>query len=170
MNIGIVLLSAGVVAAVLINDLGRRAVTRRRLVRPLVISAAVVAFFIGAPASSGTGLLLEVAGVAAGLAVGACAALAMRVDSDGAGHVVTVAGVAYAATWTGLAAARLAFAWAAQNVFPATMGHWLAANQVSGSAFTDAFILFAISSVVARTASIAWRGRTRAGGRLVPAL
>src|SRR5579863_4875643 len=54
MNLGIILLSVGVVAAVLVNDLGRRRLTRRRVVRPLIISAVVAVVFIGAPASGGT--------------------------------------------------------------------------------------------------------------------
>lgn len=156
MSIGIIVLNLGVLAAVLANDLGHRRLTARRIVRPLVISAVVIAFFVGAPALGGAGLALEAGGAVAGLLLGGASSLAMRVDRSH-GEVMTSAGAAYAAVWTILVALRLGFAWGAQNVFGRALGQWMASTGISAAALTDAFILFSIGMVVARTLSIAAR-------------
>ena len=168
MNTGILLLNIGVLGAVLANDLGRRRLTRRRVVRPLIISAVVAVFFFGAGSMTGSALLLEAGAAALGLALGAVAALAMRVEHDGP-NVVTVAGWTYAAVWVGLVGARIAFGYAASDLFPQALGRWLFTNNISEAAFVNAFVIFSIALVVARTASIAWRGRSHTNGSLVPA-
>ena len=94
------ILSAAILAGVFLSDLGVRAVTRKRLIRPLVIAGIAGASYLTAFATSGSGLAIEIAGVSAGAALGLLAATLMHVEHDERqGHAVTRTGYGYAAIW-----------------------------------------------------------------------
>jgi hypothetical protein len=89
-----------ILAMVLISDLGTRRVGPFRLIRPFIAAAAVVPFYLKGVVTSGHGLLLEVAGVVAGLALGVLAAGCMRVSRDRAtGAVISHSWTWHAAIW-----------------------------------------------------------------------
>jgi hypothetical protein len=149
------------------TDLGHRKVTLMRLVRPFVGAAIIIPFFVSfsfdRSQASGTGLGIEIAGLAAGLAVGAMTALLMRVTWDQqAGRAVSVAGIGYAAAWAAITLARLGFAYGAQHWFSLQLGTWMAGNSVSVAALTDSLVFFSVAVLIGRTGMLAVRVRAAA--------
>jgi hypothetical protein len=149
-----------ILATVLISDLGTRKVTLLRLIRPFIAAGIVVPFFAKAVVTSGHGLLLEVAGLAAGAVVGVLAAACMQVRRDQrAGTITSHAGVAYAAIWILVSGARLFFDYGSNRLFTAQLVHFGITYQISLAALTDSLIFFSLAMLLARTGSLAVRAR-----------
>ena len=102
-----------VLATVLATDLGpARKIGPMRLLRPVIAAAVIVPLFVDWPVTHGTGLVVEVAGIVAGLLGGLAAVALMGVDrSPDTGKPVTSAGWPYAIFWTVVIGARAAFSW-----------------------------------------------------------
>jgi hypothetical protein len=149
-----------ILTTVLISDLGTRKVTPLRLIRPFIAAGIVVPFFAKAVVTSGHGLLLEVAGVAAGAVVGVLAAACMRVRRDQrTGTVTSHAAVAYAAIWILVSGARLFFDYGSNHLFTAQLIHFGIIHQISLAALTDSLIFFSLAMLLARTGALAARAR-----------
>jgi hypothetical protein len=171
MEVKVLILNLLILAIVLASDLGRRQVTWMRLARPVIAAAIIIPFFFKHAASSGNGLLLEIAGLAAGTALGIIAGLLIRVSHDGqTSRPVSWAGWPYAAIWVVVTAARLYFAHAATHVFRAQVVTWLFTNRITAGALTDSLIFVAVAMLLARTAVLAVKARaaTRAASPGVP--
>jgi hypothetical protein len=157
-----------ILAVVLLSDYGVRKITTSRLVRPFITAIVIVPFFFKGAATSGNGLLLEVAGILAGLALGVLAASLMRVFADPAtGRPATRGGLSYCLFWVVIVAARLYFAYGAQHVFSQQLGQWLYTNHVAVDALTAAIIFFSVAMLLGRTGALAFRSR-RLGARRLP--
>jgi hypothetical protein len=142
-----------VLIAVLEGDLGpHRKIGLVRILRPLITVAVVIPLFLDQPVMHGNGLLVELAGIAAGLLCGLVVITLMRVyRSEKTGKPVSAAGFPYAIVWTVIVGARAAFSYGASNWFPAELGQWCAAHQVTGAAITDGLVFMAIMMVLVRT-------------------
>ena len=127
--------------------------------------------FLVALATQGTGLALEIAAGVAGVLLGLAAASMMTVRREPAtGRLVTSAGAAYAALWVAVIAARSCFSVGAVDWFNHPLATWMASNQVTGAAITDALIIMAVGMTLARTLSLAVRGGQARRGTRVAAI
>jgi len=148
-----------VLATVLASDLGpARKIGRLRLLRPVIAAAVIVPLFVDQPVTHGTGLVVEIAGILAGLLGGLAATALMRVyRSPDTGKPVTSAGWPYAIFWTVVIGARAAFSWGAAHWFTGSLVSWAITNQVSEAAITDGLIFMALAMVPMRTAEMGFR-------------
>jgi hypothetical protein len=145
-----------VLVTVLASDSGpARKIGMGRLIRPVIAAAVIIPLFVDSPVTHGRGLLVEIAGVVAGLLGGLVAATLMRVyRSPGTGKPVSSAGWAYGLFWTAVIAARAAFTYGAAHWFSSSIVSWAIANQVSQAAITDGLIFMAIAMILVRTGSL----------------
>ncbi|GAA2057242.1 hypothetical protein GCM10009839_78230 [Catenulispora yoronensis] len=165
MDISVWIVNIVVLASVLGTDLGRREVTKARLLRPAIVAAVIVPIYVKHPATTGTGLALELGGAALGLMLGLAAAALLKVRREEAtGKVYTHTGAAYAALWTGVIGARLAFSYGAQHWFTQSLGRWMVEHQVTVDALTDTLVVMAIAMLLGRTGAMAAK-RGMAAGR-----
>jgi hypothetical protein len=149
-----------ILVTVLLSDYGSRPVTTVRLVRPFIAAAVIIPFFFTGAQGSGNGLLLEVAGAAAGIVLGVLAASLLRVFRDPAtGWAATIGGRAYALFWIVIVAGRLYFTYGAQHVFGRQLGQWLSASHITVNGLTAALIFFSVAMLLGRTGALAVRVR-----------
>ena len=148
-----------VLATVLATDLGpARKIGPMRLLRPVIAAAIIIPLFIYQPVTHGTGLVVEIAGVLAGLLGGLAAVALMGVyRSPESGKPVSSAGVPYAILWIVIIGARAAFSYGAAHWFKASLASWAIANQVTAAAITDGLIFMALAMVLVRTAGLGIR-------------
>jgi hypothetical protein len=160
------IINGAVLIAVLEGDLGpHRKIGRLRILRPLLTVALVVPLFLDRPVTHGNGLLVELAGLAAGLACGLAASMLMRVyRSPKTGKPASAAGFPYAIVWTVIVAARAAFSYGAVHWFPAQLVSWCTVHQVTLAAITDGLIFMAITMVLVRTLGLYARATRLPGG------
>jgi hypothetical protein len=160
-----IILTAVILIGVFASDLGRRALTTQRLLRPLMIAAGAGALYITAFATSGAGLALELTCAGTGALLGLLAASLMHVEHDPqSGEAFTRAGISYALVWIATAAARLAFIYGSSHWFSGSLDSWMSTHHITVAALTDSLVLLALAMTVTRTLSLLARRSTSANG------
>src|SRR5207302_810425 len=155
------IVNGAVLAATLWSDLGTdRKIGKVRLLRPAVLAAAIVPLFIAPVATHGTGVAVELAGVAAGV-LGGLAAIALTkvYRHPETGVPVSRAAWPYAWLWILVIGARAAFSYGCFHWFPTQLAHWCQAHQVTGDAITDGLVFMAVAMLLTRTLGLAARAR-----------
>ncbi|WP_395692203.1 hypothetical protein [Nocardioides sp.] len=144
------LLNLGLLAYILISNVGTHEVTRRRLLLPVALVVVAGAVFLNDPPTAGNDVHLELVGVAAGVALGVVAGLLVRVRVH-AGRVLMTAGAAYAALWVAVIGGRMVFAYGADHWFSQQIGLFSYHHQISGAdAWTTGFVAMALAMVLTR--------------------
>jgi hypothetical protein len=157
-----IIVSAAILIGVLLSDLGRRALTTHRLLRPLLVAGGAGAMYLTTFATSGSGLALELAATGVGALLGLAAAAIVHVEQDADGTAFTRAGSAYALIWTVVVGARLAFIYGSEHWFSASLDSWMLSHHITADALTNALILMALAMTSARTLSLLVRSRSGA--------
>ncbi len=152
MSVSEYLLNAALLAFVLHSNLGNHAVTRRSMIRPLLLVASIGSFFLGSIPGDGNDHLLEGTGLAIGIALGIVSALLVRVRRTSSG-VVATAGAGFAALWIAVIAGRVAFAYGADHWFSGALVTFSRAHDITSSnAWAVGFVLMSLAMVVTRVA------------------
>ncbi|HEX5295669.1 MAG TPA: hypothetical protein VFW50_01560 [Streptosporangiaceae bacterium] len=160
MDTSVLIVTLVILTMVLVSDLGTRTIGRLRLIRPFLAAAVVVPFFLKGVVTSGNGLLLELAGIAAGAVLGLAAAACLRVRRDRqTGAVTSHAGAAYAAIWIVVSAGRLFFDYGANHLFTAQLFSFGMAHHITMAALTDSMIFLSLAMLLTRTGALAIRAR-----------
>src|SRR5579863_2693080 len=104
-------INGAVLFATLESDLvPHRKIGWLRLLRTPVVIAAIIPLFIDEPVTHGNGLLVELAGIAAGLLCGLLVSVLIRVyRSPRTGRPVSAAGWPYALAWIVIVGVRAVF-------------------------------------------------------------
>ena len=146
-------LNIALVGLVLLQIRGIK-VTRAALVFPLVMTVWIATSLLKTVPTGGNDLVLEIAGAVAGAALGACAGLATTVRRRGIAAIAR-AGAFAAFLWVVGIGARVAFSlWVGHGGASAIRAFSITHRITGGPAWGTAFILMAITEVVARTGVI----------------
>jgi hypothetical protein len=150
---------AGLATFVIATQMGRRRLSLRRLLLPFLAVGIVGYHYLHAVPAVGGDLDFEISLSLAGVLCGVLAAGLMNVERDQqTGRIMTQAGFTYAALWAIVFGGRLAFAWAASNVWSHQVAQFSIQHQIIGSAaWTAAFVFMALSMVLTRTVVVAVR-------------
>jgi hypothetical protein len=159
MNMNMYLINAMLILLV-IRQIREHPLDLRSLAVPvLAVGAAAVLFLHSVPAA-GNDIVLELACVSAGAAMGMTGGLATRLRLGAGGRPLGRAGWLAASMWVGGVGARMAFAVAASNGAGPAIARFSIAHQITGSAaWVAALVMMALADVLTRLIVIWLRGR-----------
>jgi hypothetical protein len=148
------LLSFGLLAFILYTNLGTKALTRRRFTVPLIAIAVAASVYLHGIPTAGNDLTFIALAAAAGAAFGALTGLLSRLERTPAGQLITRAGAAFAAVWVVVVSGRILFGYGATHFWNAAVVRFSIHHQITGPAYPAAFVVMALTMVLARLAVI----------------
>jgi len=158
-NITMYLINSALILMVL-RQVREHPLDLRSMAGPVIAVGVAAVMFLHTIPTGGNDLLLEVAGVLAGAAFGACGGLATRLRIGRDGRAYGRAGWLAAGLWVGGVGGRLAFAVAASNGAGPAIARFSTAHHItSASAWVAALIMMALADVLTRLVVIYARGR-----------
>jgi hypothetical protein len=144
-------LNLGLLALILVTNLGTHPLTRRRMLLPVALVAVAGYVYLRDLPTLGNDTRLELAGLTLGAVLGVVAALLVVVGRGSDGRVVTTAGAAFATLWVVVIGGRVLFAYGAEHWFGPAIGRFSHIHEITGGdAWTAAFVLMALAMVVTR--------------------
>jgi hypothetical protein len=161
------LVNVAVLATTLVTDYGTRALSKGRLVRPLILTLVIVPLFVHQLYSGGTALAVQLGATAVGVLIGLVAVSQIKVHRAPAGGLQTRAGLPYAAVWIVMALARSVFSYEATNWYGPDLGRFLfergiAPTDIQG-VITNGLVLMAVAAVLTRTSGLSLRVKSLGG-------
>jgi len=157
--------SGSILAIVLATDLGHRRITGWRLLRSLAAAVVVCAIFVRSFPTGGSDLVLQLAGIGAGILAGVVASLFLPAYRGADGAPMTRGGIAYATVWIVLSLGRVLFAYGSENWFAEGIVRFSIEHEISGQApYANAFLFMALAMVLTRAGALLIRR-----SRLAPA-
>lgn len=156
------LISGGIFAAVVAMSYGRRAFTRRLVLRSLAIVAIVSTIYLqNMPTQTSGEVRLYAAGTGLGILFGVAASLLTKVSVERGTTYVTT-GIGFVAVWLSAVALRLGFVWEVERpgAFRDHVGQFMMTHGIQAEALAPFFVIWALTMVVARLAVVAARARS----------
>ena len=168
MTAQMVLGALGIMAVMILIQLGRRPVRAATFVLPLALAWWVAHRYLPTAALAPADAAAAWAGAAAGALLGAVAGAFVRVTHDAAANRTYMQATwPYVVIWLALGLGRLAFAWAATSFARQPIGAFIVAQHMTGAGIQACFIAMALATVVARTVVLALKV---AGRHLLPVI
>jgi hypothetical protein len=152
------ILFIGLFVGVLATQLGRREPSAKRLIMPLILTAAVGWSYIEHPPAGSTSHLLEIGGLVVGAAFGIASVLLVKVEKNPeTGKLVTITGWPYVAVLGVAFGARLAFAYGSTHWFEGSITSFSVAHHVPAAAYGSALTLMVLAMIAVRTVVVVAR-------------
>jgi hypothetical protein len=162
-NTSVYVINAALVLLV-IRQIREHPLDLRSLAGPVLAVGAAAVLFLHSVPVGGNDIILELACVAAGAAMGAVGGLTTKLRRGADGRALGRAGWLAAGLWITGVGARLAFAIAASNGAGPAIARFSIAHHITGSAaWVAALIMMALADVLTRLVIIYLRGRRLAG-------
>jgi hypothetical protein len=140
-------------------------VNLRNLLRPVALAAVLGFVFLKSVPTAGNDVVLDVIGILVGGALGvACGGLTfLRREADGS--AMAKVGLAAAAVWIVGMGGRMVFAYSSDHFGRHAITQFSINNQITGSdAWTAAFVMMALATVLLRLVAIRVRAHRLTGG------
>ena len=148
------LLSFGLLALILYTNLGTKALTRRRFTLPSIAVAIAAETFLRSVPTAGNDLAFIGLAAAAGVAFGVVTGLLSRLERTPQGRLITRAGAAFAAVWVLVVGGRVRFGYGVTHWWRTPVVQFSMHHQITGPAYRYAFVVMALTMVLARLAVI----------------
>ena len=170
MNNATMYLINAILVLMVIRQIREHPLDLRSLAGPVLAVGAAAVLFLHSVPGGGNDIVLELACVAAGAAMGAVAGLTTKLRRGPDGRALGRAGWLAASLWITGVGARLAFAVAATNGAGPAIARFSIAHQITGpAAWVAALIMMALADVLTRLVIVYARGRRLTAAAAAPA-